>query len=155
MFVCSFGKLQKAGTQGYSTPDVTRSLLAMVTMNVAQISYMNATLHGLKNIFFSGSFLRDHPLIWENLSSAIQYWSKGEMRALFLLHDGYLGALGALLEESCGDQDESSSSSDSDSDDNDSTGRSGRRSYDCAVPRGVEDCSPTISGFVADPELKL
>ena len=131
----------------------------MVTMNVAQISYMNATLHGLKNIFFSGSFLRDHPLIWENLSSAIQYWSKGEMRALFLLHDGYLGALGALLEDSRGDQDESDSSSDSDSDsdsdDNDSAGRNGRRSYDCAVPRGAEGCSPTISGFAAEPELKL
>lgn len=82
----------------------------MVTMNVAQITYMCATLYGLKNIFFSGSFLRDHPLIWENLSSAIQYWSSGEVRAMFLLHDGYLGALGALLESSPEDESESEGS---------------------------------------------
>ena len=72
----------------------------MVTMNIARIAFLNATRYELHNIFFSGSFLRDHPLIWDNLTTSIHYWSKGTMRAMFLRHDGYLGALGALLEHS-------------------------------------------------------
>lgn len=95
-----FGKLQRPNVPRPSTADVAKSLLNMVIMNVAQISFLNATLHGLKTIFFSGSFLRNHPQIWQLLTNAIQFWSKGTMKPMFLLHDGYLGALGALLERS-------------------------------------------------------
>lgn len=80
--------------------DVASSLLGMVTVNIAHIAYLNATLYGLHDIFFSGSFLCDHPLIWDNLSASIRFWSQGTMQAMFLRHDGYLGALGALLEHS-------------------------------------------------------
>ena len=31
------------------------------------------------------------------LSYAIKFWSKGEKRAYFLRHEGYLGAVGAFL----------------------------------------------------------
>eukprot|EP00727_Mastigamoeba_balamuthi_P007174 m51a1_g3077 putative pantothenate kinase (984) ;mRNA; r:45561-49998 len=95
-----FGKLQRSKNPraDVSTADVAKSLTQMVTMNVAQIAFLNARLHGLHTIFFSGSFLRDHPLIWERLTESIKFWSKGEIKAMFLLHDGYLGALGALLE---------------------------------------------------------
>lgn len=31
------------------------------------------------------------------LSYAINFWSKGTMKALFLRHEGYLGAVGAFL----------------------------------------------------------
>ena len=31
------------------------------------------------------------------ISYAIKYWSKGEVEALFLRHEGYLGAIGAFL----------------------------------------------------------
>eukprot|EP00118_Oscarella_pearsei_P014701 m.127990 g.127990 ORF g.127990 m.127990 type:complete len:153 (+) comp37940_c0_seq32:811-1269(+) len=31
------------------------------------------------------------------ISFAINYWSKGEIKALFLRHEGYLGAVGAFL----------------------------------------------------------
>ena len=71
----------------------------MVTINIAHIAFLNAKLYGMHDIFFSGSFLQDHPLIWENLSDSIKFWSKDTMKALFLRHDGYLGALGALLEQ--------------------------------------------------------
>jgi type II pantothenate kinase len=33
----------------------------------------------------------------QTLSYAINFWSKGQMRALFLRHEGFLGALGAFL----------------------------------------------------------
>ena len=31
------------------------------------------------------------------LSYAIDFWSKGQQRALFLKHEGYFGAIGAML----------------------------------------------------------
>lgn len=39
----------------------------------------------------------DNPSVWETVTWAINFWSKGCMKALFLRHDGYLGAVGALL----------------------------------------------------------
>lgn len=32
------------------------------------------------------------------LASALDYWSKGAIKALFLEHEGYFGALGCLLQ---------------------------------------------------------
>ena len=32
-----------------------------------------------------------------SISYAIRYWSKGEVQACFLRHEGYLGAVGAFL----------------------------------------------------------
>lgn len=31
------------------------------------------------------------------LSYAMEYWSKGQLKALFLEHEGYFGAVGCLL----------------------------------------------------------
>lgn len=39
------------------------------------------------------------PVVRAAAAAPIQFWSKSEMQALFLAHDGYLGALGALLSE--------------------------------------------------------
>jgi type II pantothenate kinase len=38
------------------------------------------------------------------ISYAINYWSRGQVQALFLRHEGYLGAIGAFLKgaEECG-----------------------------------------------------
>ena len=38
------------------------------------------------------------------ISFAINYWSRGAVQALFLRHEGYLGAIGAFLlgAEECG-----------------------------------------------------
>ena len=33
------------------------------------------------------------------LSYAMEYWSQGTIRALFLEHEGYFGALGSMLME--------------------------------------------------------
>lgn len=65
--------------------------------NIGQIAYLNAQPHGIQNIYFSGFFIRGHPVTMNTLSYAINYWSKGNMKALFLRHEGYLGAIGAFL----------------------------------------------------------
>ena len=64
--------------------------------NIGQIAYLNAQQHGLKRIYFGGFFIRGHPITMNTLSYAIDFWSNGEMKALFLRHEGHLGATGAV-----------------------------------------------------------
>lgn len=81
----------------WESPDIVQALMYMVCSNIAQLAYLNAKHYNITRVFFSGGFVRNNPLLWNKLSTSIDYWSKGNMRAHFLLHDGYLGALGALL----------------------------------------------------------
>ena len=95
----SFGKLvaREDPAEGLKQEDLARALLLMVTNNIGQVSYLNAQLHKTSRIYFVGNFLRGNKLSQRRLSYAINYWSKGEMEALFLEHEGYFGALGAFL----------------------------------------------------------
>jgi pantothenate kinase len=77
--------------------DVALSLLRMVSYNIGQIAYLNAKLHGLERIYFGGNFIRDHPYTIADISFAVQFWSGGKSQALFMRHDGYLGAIGAFI----------------------------------------------------------
>lgn len=47
---------------------------------------------------FVGNFLRVNPISMKLLAYAMDYWSKGTLKALFLEHEGYFGALGCLLQ---------------------------------------------------------
>ncbi|KAJ2503196.1 hypothetical protein GGH96_000445 [Coemansia sp. RSA 1972] len=91
------GVYRKALDKHFDDSDVARSLLYMVSNNIGQIAYLNAQLHGIRHIYFGGYFIRGHPLTMHTLSYAINFWSKGEMRALFLRHEGFLGATGAFF----------------------------------------------------------
>jgi len=77
--------------------DLVRSLLFMISNNIAQIGYLNAKVTGVKRIFFSGGFLQENAYVWTRFSYSVDFWSKGEMAATFLNHNSYLGAVGALL----------------------------------------------------------
>ena len=95
----SFGKLvaKQNPAHGLKQEDLARALLLMVTNNIGQVAYLNAKLHKTPRIYFVGNFLRRNMISQRRLSYAINYWSKGEMEALFLEHEGYFGALGAFL----------------------------------------------------------
>jgi type II pantothenate kinase len=95
----SFGKLiaKKDPALGLKQEDLARALLLMVTINIGQVAYLNAKMHKTPRIYFVGNFLRGNKISQRRLSFAIDYWSKGEMEALFLEHEGYFGALGAFL----------------------------------------------------------
>ncbi|CAB9528182.1 Pantothenate kinase 4 [Seminavis robusta] len=95
----SFGKLvaKEDPAAGLTQEDLARALLLMVTNNIGQVAYLNAQLNKTSRIYFVGNFLRGNKLSQRRLSFAINYWSKGEMEALFLEHEGYFGALGAFL----------------------------------------------------------
>ncbi|KAM9210783.1 pantothenate kinase 3-like [Dugong dugon] len=51
----------------------------------------------INRVGFVGNFLRVNTLSMELLAYALDYWSKGQLKALFLEHEGYFGAVGALL----------------------------------------------------------
>ena len=48
-------------------------------------------------IYFSGGFLREKAFVWSKIEHAVRFWSGGKSHARFIRHDGFLGALGALL----------------------------------------------------------
>ncbi|KAJ3338808.1 Pantothenate kinase 4 [Gonapodya sp. JEL0774] len=96
----SFGKVFKkppAERKLTKAEDICQSLLFMISNNIGQIAYLNAQLHGIERIFFGGSFIRGHSPTMNTLSFAVNFWSRGKMRAYFLRHEGYLGAVGAFL----------------------------------------------------------
>lgn len=84
-------------TATFNPADIVKSLLFMICNNIGQVAYLNAKVHQVKRVYFAGGFIQRNPFIWSTLSFAIKFWSKGDMEAMFLVHDGYLGALGALL----------------------------------------------------------
>ncbi|KAF8410669.1 hypothetical protein HHK36_003201 [Tetracentron sinense] len=94
----SFGKVNgKRKLTEYKIEDIAATLLRDFTYHIAQISYLVATLSGLKRIYFGGSYIRGHASTMDNISYGLNYWSKGQIEAVFLRHEGFLGGLGALL----------------------------------------------------------
>ncbi|XVE92406.1 hypothetical protein REPUB_Repub01dG0094500 [Reevesia pubescens] len=96
----SFGKAisDNKELEDYKPEDISRSLLRMISNNIGQISYLNALRFGLKRIFFAGFFIRGHASYsMDTISVAVHFWSKGEAKAMFLQHEGFIGALGAFM----------------------------------------------------------
>lgn len=95
----SFGKViaENKDLSDYRREDIALSLLRMISYNIGQIAYLNALRYGLKRIFFGGFFIRGHAYTMDTMSFAIGFWSKGQAQAMFLRHEGFLGALGAFL----------------------------------------------------------
>lgn len=98
----SFGKLlyRDKMSMDPSKEDICNSLLKMMCNNIGQIAYLDAVRYGLTRIYFGGFFIRDHPDTMHRISYAVDFWSKSKIQAMFLLHEGYLGALGAFLQHS-------------------------------------------------------
>lgn len=82
---------------GFRVEDMSRSLLYAISNNIGQIAYLQSEKHGLRHIYFGGSFIRGHTQTMNTLSYAIKFWSNGEKQAYFLRHEGYLGSVGAFL----------------------------------------------------------
>eukprot|EP01121_Diplochlamys_sp_Union-15-3_P013906 TRINITY_DN4384_c0_g2_i2.p1 TRINITY_DN4384_c0_g2~~TRINITY_DN4384_c0_g2_i2.p1 ORF type:complete len:123 (+),score=13.68 TRINITY_DN4384_c0_g2_i2:322-690(+) len=97
----SFGRvateLEPKKCTDHKAADVVKSLLFMIANNIAQIAYLNAQKYNIKRVFFAGGFIQAGPYLWSRFSYAINFWSQKTMEPFFLLHDGYLGALGAII----------------------------------------------------------
>lgn len=99
----SFGHMNVAEKRkGVKREDLARALLEMVTINIGSISRMCAVNENIDRVVFIGNFLRVNQLSMKLLSYAVNYWSKGAIKALFLEHEGYFGAVGCFVESTNG-----------------------------------------------------
>ncbi|KAH8867177.1 Pantothenate kinase 4 [Schistosoma japonicum] len=93
----SFGLAARHPEQPRALADMVKSLLITVSNNIGQLACLYAKQHNLTRIIFGGYFIRGHGLTMEVITYAVRFWSGGEYKALFLRHEGYLGAIGAFL----------------------------------------------------------
>eukprot|EP01083_Nonionella_stella_P004485 12988_1 len=97
----AFGKIVMMNDDTFrselSNGDITRSLVNMIGINVAQLAYLCAMRYKVTRVLFAGNFLRRNPLIKNAIAYSLHYWSQGVMKAFFLRHEGYFGAVGAYL----------------------------------------------------------
>lgn len=85
----------------FKPEDMAKSFLILVAFNISQLAYFYAKIHNAKMIYFAGNFIRGHEQTMECISEALTYFSENtedKKKAIFLNHDGYLGALAGLAE---------------------------------------------------------
>uniref|UniRef100_A0A674NV08 4'-phosphopantetheine phosphatase n=1 Tax=Takifugu rubripes TaxID=31033 RepID=A0A674NV08_TAKRU len=96
LIASSFGKSATADRE-FSKEDMSKSLLHMISNDIGQLACLYAKLHNLSRVYFGGFFIRGHPVTMHTITYSINFFTKGEVQALFLRHEGYLGAIGAFL----------------------------------------------------------
>lgn len=72
----------------------------MIAFNIGQVSYLVAKLKNVERVYFAGNFIRNHEETMDCINYAFDFFSQKDEEkktAIFLTHDGYLGALGSLL----------------------------------------------------------
>ncbi|XP_041715244.2 pantothenate kinase 3 [Coregonus clupeaformis] len=95
----SFGHMMsKEKRDSISKEDLARAMLVTITNNIGSIARMCAVNEKIERVVFVGNFLRINTVSTKLLAYAMDFWSKGQLKALFLEHEGYFGAVGALLE---------------------------------------------------------
>ncbi|KAF6284654.1 pantothenate kinase 2 [Rhinolophus ferrumequinum] len=95
----SFGNMMsKEKREAVSKEDLARATLITITNNIGSIARMCALNENINQVVFVGNFLRINTIAMRLLAYAMDYWSKGQLKALFSEHEGYFGAVGALLE---------------------------------------------------------
>jgi len=97
LIASSFGKVAVEDGGEFRNEDMVRSLIFMFANNMAQIADLLAEREGIDNIIFSGGWIRDSPYVWSKISFGLDFWSRSKRQALFMEHDSFLGALGALF----------------------------------------------------------
>ncbi|KAL0978478.1 hypothetical protein UPYG_G00170970 [Umbra pygmaea] len=96
LIASSFGKCATADKES-SKEDMAKSLLHMISNDIGQLACLYARLHNLTRVYFGGFFIRGHPVTMHTITYSINFFTKGEVQALFLRHEGYLGTIGAFL----------------------------------------------------------
>lgn len=95
----SFGQMNSRDRRSkVSREDLAKATLVTITNNIGSIARMCALQEKIDRVVFIGNFLRVNPISMKLLAFAMDYWSNGTMKALFLEHEGYFGAVGCLLQ---------------------------------------------------------
>lgn len=94
----SFGKMIRPELRDKAKPeDIAAAVMAMITNNVGSIAYLHSQRYEIQRIVFSGNFLKNNKVAMNSLAYSLRYWSSGKIKPLFLEHEGFFGAIGALL----------------------------------------------------------
>lgn len=95
----SFGQMNAADKRSaVSREDLAHATLVTITNNIGSIARMCAVNEKIDRVVFVGNFLRVNSIAMKLLAYAMDYWSKGTLKGLFLQHEGYFGAVGCLLQ---------------------------------------------------------
>ncbi|XP_043066403.1 pantothenate kinase 3 isoform X1 [Drosophila bipectinata] len=95
----SFGQMHLNDKRvSVSREDLANATLVTITNNIGSIARMCALNEKIDKVVFVGNFLRVNPISMKLLAYAMEFWSNGTMKGLFLEHEGYFGALGCLLQ---------------------------------------------------------
>lgn len=80
---------------GSTAEDRIAALNQMLCVNIAHIATLNAKLHGLKRIIFSGGFITQYSE--KELAFGVDYYSNQQIECIFMQHDLVLGSIGAMF----------------------------------------------------------
>jgi pantothenate kinase len=69
----------------------------MITNNIGSLAHLHARLEQVDKVIFVGNFLLGNMIARRALAYAMNFWSGGKIRAVFMEHEGYYGAVGALV----------------------------------------------------------
>ncbi|MGH0145411.1 UNVERIFIED_CONTAM: hypothetical protein FKN15_040341 [Acipenser sinensis] len=84
----SFGNMMcKEKRESICKEDLARATLVTITNNIGSITRMCALNENIDRVVFVGNFLRINTLSMKLLAYAMDYWSKGQLKALFLEHE--------------------------------------------------------------------
>ncbi|XP_061545557.1 pantothenate kinase 3-like isoform X2 [Phycodurus eques] len=84
----SFGHMMsKEKRDTISKEDLARATLVTITNNIGSIARMCAVNEKIERVVFVGNFLRINTVSTKLLAYAMDFWSKGQLRALFLEHE--------------------------------------------------------------------
>lgn len=67
--------------------DLANAALFAITNNIGGIARMCAVSEKIDRIIFVGNFLRINEISMKLLAYAMDYWSSGQLKALFLRHE--------------------------------------------------------------------
>lgn len=83
----------------YKKEDMIKSLMFMISFNIGQLAYLTSVIHDIDDIYFVGNYIKNNNIGKEKITFAVDMMSGQQKRPLFLTYDGYMGAIGAFLEE--------------------------------------------------------
>ncbi|GFO05283.1 pantothenate kinase 3 [Plakobranchus ocellatus] len=85
---CSFGQMMsKEKRKCAKKEDLARATLVTLTNNIGSIARMCAKTEKIERVVFVGNFLRVNTISMKLLAFAMEYWSNGLLKALFLEHE--------------------------------------------------------------------
>jgi len=88
-----------------SKKKLARSLLQLISFNIAEVAFLYAKLHGINRCLFTGNFIRNKNIIQAFINEAFSYFVDAAsfectvvspQQCLFSKNEGFFGALAAV-----------------------------------------------------------